>query len=80
MRASPLSTFSVPVTPYGLLGNPANLEIRKRTSMSGLNISNANLAGLIGDIDTGVTYDAVSHGILLTSRVYRDLRVDMRAG
>ena len=37
--------------------------------MNGLNISNANLAGLVGDVDAGVTYDAVSHDILLASRV-----------
>ena len=44
-------------------------EWRKSTGMNGLNISNANLAGLVGDVDAGVTYDAVSHNILLTSRI-----------
>ena len=51
MRTSSLSTFSIPVTPYGLLGTPDNLKLRKRTGMNGLNISNANLAGLVGDVD-----------------------------
>ena len=46
-RASSLSTFSIPVVPYELLGTPGNLELRKREGMNGLNISNANLAGLM---------------------------------
>ena len=50
MRASPLLTFSVPVTPYRLMGT-GDLKLRKRMGMNGLNISNANLAGLMGDVD-----------------------------
>ena len=51
------------------MGTPGDLELRKRMGMSGLSISNAILAGLVGDVDAGVTYDVVSHDILLTSRV-----------
>ena len=66
---SSLSTFSVPITPYGLLGTLGDLELRKRTGMNELNISNANLAALVGDVDAGVTCDVVSHGTLLVSRI-----------
>ena len=69
MRTSPLSTFGVLVTPYGLMGTPGNLVLRKRMGMNGLNISNVNHTGLIADVDAGVTYDAVSHDILLAGRV-----------
>ena len=55
--------------PYGLLGTPGNLDLRKRTGVSGLNVNYIDITGLVGDVDAGVTYDAVSHDILLTSRV-----------
>ena len=61
--------FSILVTPYDLLGTPGNLELRKSMGMNGLNISNANLADLVGDVDAGVTCDVVSHGTLLVSRI-----------
>ena len=61
--------FSVPVMPYGLLGTPGNLELRKSMGMNGLNISNANLVDLVGDYDVGVTCDVFSHGTLLISRI-----------
>ena len=48
--------------------------------MNGLNISNANLAGLMEDVNAGVTCDMISHGTLLVSRICRDLRVNWRAG
>ena len=66
---SSLSTFSVLVMPYGLLGTPGNLEQRKRKGMNGLIISNANFAGLVGDADAGVTCDVVSHGTLLINHI-----------
>ena len=69
MRTSSLSTFSIPVTPYGLLGTSGNLELRKMTGMNGLNISNTNLAGLMGDVDAGVMCDVASHDSLLVSRI-----------
>ena len=50
-------------------GTPDNLALRRGMVMNGLDISNVNYAGLMGDVDAGVTYDAVSHDILLTSRV-----------
>jgi len=34
-----------------VFGNLRNLELRKRTGMNRLNISNANLTGLMGDVD-----------------------------
>ena len=34
--------------------------------MNRLNISNASLAGLVGDVDAGITCDVVSHGTLLS--------------
>jgi len=49
-----LSTLSVPVIPYRLLGTPDDLELRKRKGMNGLNVNHTDLAGL--------TYDAISHG------------------
>ena len=61
--------FSVSVTPYGLLRTHGNLELRKKTGMNGLNISNANVAGLVGDVDAGVTCDVASHGTFLVSRI-----------
>ena len=38
-----------------VVGNPRNLELRKRTGVSGLTVNNIDLAGLIGDIDVGLT-------------------------
>ena len=38
-----------------MLGTPGNLELRKRTGVSGLTVNNIDLAGLIGDIDVGLT-------------------------
>ena len=67
--ALPLSTFGIPVMLDGLLGTPGNLELRKRTGLNGLNISNGNLAGLVRYVDAGVTCDVVSHDILFASRV-----------
>ena len=69
MRASSLSTFSVPVTPYRLLGTPGDLELRKRTGVSRLNVNHADLTGFVGNIDAGLTCDAVSHGTPRTSCV-----------
>ena len=66
MRMSSLSTFSIPVTPHGLLGTPGDLELRKRMGMNGLNISNANLAGLMGDVDAGVTCDMLAMTLFLS--------------
>ena len=59
--------FSNLVTSYGLLGTPGDLELKKRTDVNGLNISNTNLGGFVGDIDGDVTCDVVSHGTLLVS-------------
>ena len=53
--------------PYGLLGTPGNLKLRKSTDMNELNISNANLAGLVGEVDAGVMCDMISHDTLLVS-------------
>ena len=44
MRTSFLSMFSVPVTPYGLLGTPRNLELRKRKGVSEPTVNNVYLA------------------------------------
>ena len=72
-----LSPLSIPVTSYGLMGTPGNLALRK--GMDGLNISNVNHAGLLGDVDAGVTHDAISHDVLLTSRVWENLEANLRA-
>ena len=49
------------------MGTLGNLTLRKGMDM--LNIRNVNHAGLLGDVDTGVTHDAISHDILFASRV-----------
>ena len=36
-------------------GNPRYLMLRKGMGMNGLNISNVNPAGLMGDVDVGIT-------------------------
>ena len=59
-------------------GNP-DLELRKGTGMNGLNISNVDLAGLMGDVDAGVTCDMISRDTLLVSRIFRGFRADLRA-
>ena len=46
---------------------PSNLALRK--GMDRLNIRNVNHAGLLEDVDAGVTHDAISHDILFASRV-----------
>ena len=51
------------------MGTPGNLVLRKGIGMNGLNISNVSHTGLMGDVDVGITYNAVSHNILLASRV-----------
>ena len=60
--------FSVPVTSYGLLGTPGNLGLRKRTGVSGLNVNNVDLVGLVGDVDAGLTCDTFSHDVLYADR------------
>jgi len=79
MRASSLSTFSVPVTPYDLLGTPGNLELRKRTGVSGPTVNNVDLAGLVGDVDASLPCDTSGHDVLCTDRIRRSLRRDLRA-
>ena len=79
MRASPLSTFGVLVTPYGLLGTPGNLELRKRTGVAGLTANNVDLAGFVGDIDVGLTGDTNNHDTLYIDHVRGSLRRNPRA-
>jgi len=57
MCASALSTFDIPVTLYGLLGTPGNLELRKRKGIAGLTVNNVGLTGLVRDVDVGFTCD-----------------------
>ena len=45
MCASALSMFDIPVTLYGLLGTPGNLELRKSMSVAELTVNNVGLAG-----------------------------------
>jgi len=61
---SPLSTFDIPVTLYGLLETPGNLELRKRKGVAGLTFHNVGLAGLMGDIDTDLARDAARNNAL----------------
>ena len=78
MCALPLSTFGILVTLYGLLGTPDNLELRKRKGVAGLTFNNVGLAGLVGDIDAGLTCDAASNDALCTGHLQRSLRRDLR--
>ena len=64
-RAPSLSPLNVPVSSCGWKGTPGNLALRK--GMDGMDIRNINHAGLLGDVDAGVTHDAISHDILLTT-------------
>ena len=73
MHASPLSIFGVPVTPYGLLGTPGNLGLRKRTGVSRLNANNVGLAGLVGDVDADLMCDASRHDVLRIDRIQGSL-------
>ena len=69
----PLLTFSILVTLYGLLGNPGNLELRKRKGVARLAFNDIGLAGLMGDVVAGLTYDAASNDALCTGHIRRSL-------
>ena len=58
---SSLSSLSVPITPYGLLGTLGNLELRKRMGVSRLYVNNADLVGLLGDPLSGPFRDSFRH-------------------
>jgi len=47
--------------------------------VAGLTINNAGLAGLVRDVDAGVTRGTSSHDALCTDYVWRSLRRDPRA-
>jgi len=62
MSAVPLSIFSIPIKPYGLLGTPDNLELhileRRRTAELVFTVSlivrhRFYPAGLLRDVDAG---------------------------
>ena len=61
-----------------VVGNPDNLKLRKRTGVSGLNVNHVDLAGLVGDVDAGLTCDTSSHDVLRTDRIRGSLRKDLR--
>ena len=69
MHTSSLSMFNIPVRPYGLLGIPGNLRLRKRVGVSRLNVNNVDLAGLVGDVDVGLTCDTSGHDVLCIDRI-----------
>ena len=62
-----LSTFDISVTLHGLLGTPGNLELRKTKGEAKSAFNNVGLVGLVGDVDAGLTYDAVRNGTPRTS-------------
>ena len=64
-----MSTLGIPVMLHGLLGAPGNLELRKRKGVAKLAFNDVDLAGLVGDVDTGLMYDAVSHDALCTGHL-----------
>jgi len=70
--------FRIPVTPHGLLGTPGNLELRKRTGMSWLTVNNADLAGLVVDVDAGLACNTTSHDVLYRDHIQGSLRRDLR--
>jgi len=73
MCASPLLTFSISITLYGLLGTPGNLELRKGKDVAGLTFNNVGLAGLVGDVDAGLTCDAANNDALYAGHLRRSL-------
>jgi len=82
MCATPLWTFSIPVTLHGSLGTPGNLKLRnlKRRSMGRLAFIIVGLTGLVRDIYTGHAGDAARNGAVYAGRSWRSLfRRDLRA-
>ena len=71
-------TFGIPVMLYGLLETSGNLEVRKRKGVAGLTFNNVGLAGLVGDVDAGLTCDAASNDALCAGRLWRSLRRGLR--
>ena len=57
----PLSTFSIPVTLYGLLRTPDNLELRKKRGVVRLAFNDVGLA-VVRDIDVDHARDAARNG------------------
>ena len=55
------------------------LELRKRKGVAGLTINNVDLAGLVRDIDAGLTCDMASNDALCTGHIWRSLWRDPRA-
>jgi len=58
---------------HGLLGTPGNLELRKRKGVAKLAFNDVGLAGLMGDVDVGLTCDAANHDALCTGHLWRSL-------
>ena len=68
-----LLTFGIPVMLYGLLETSGNLEVRKRKGVAGLTFNNVGLAGLVRDVDTGLTCDAANNDALCVGHLRRSL-------
>jgi len=79
--ASPLSTFSIPVTIHELLGIPNNLELRnvERRGVARLAFNDVGLAGLVENVDRGHARDATRNGSVCADHIWRSLRRDLGA-
>ena len=62
-----------------MFGTPSNLELSKKMGVNGPTVNNVDLAGLVGDVDAGLTCDMSYHDVLCTDRIRRGLQRDLRA-
>ena len=73
MCVSPLSMFGLSVTLHGLLDTSGNLELRKRKGVAKSAFNDVGLAGLMGEVDAGLTCDAASNDALCVGHLRRSL-------
>ena len=45
------------------------MRLRKRMGVSGLNVNNVDLAGLVGDVKAGLMCDTSGHDALCTNHI-----------
>ena len=73
MCALPLSMFNIPVTLYGLLGTPGNLELRERKGVVRLTFNDAGLVGLVGDVDADQSHNVARNGAVYEGHLLGNL-------
>ena len=75
MCVTPLSTFSIPVMPHGLLRIPDNMELRniEKRGVARLAFNDVGITGFVGDVDTGHTRNIARNGVVCAGHLWGSL-------